>query len=738
MKRKKDLNCPFDEKPLSTVSRESRLLLSQVSKLKSQVKVEKLRSSELDLVPVKLNRLKGTSDLQKKSHNSDFKEKQLPKETLSHTKRFYKAKPSETIAPTVFRKAKSEQPAYRFASRNNPIYNIELDDDDEIHPIGKPIIRNLADQKIYDNVGYSSLLHHDERETHLSGHILSGVNIIPNDYKDQNQFTLLKNHKAINHFEEVIDSQQRNPIKSSEQNHCSAAEKFSWDKLSDSISLVVSETNTQKNKQTFKCLKQKDDVLSNEDTLNTQPNSEPCISKTRSDNSLNDGYSLNFEEIEVNDSSENAKDVEINEKGQTVDVGAECNMLNVVAAKSEDQNEDILVLDEKTLGHDAEELSHADNIVHQIYNKLHLSLDSACSTISDRLSTIPEDPRSHEEHVQHVALENVLSHKSSLLKPIIHSDETNYSIKKTEISEYKKEEINDTVEVSEINQLNDIPDSEVHREDSLKSTEENDNLSLSEGPLSDRSLNKSFKENYPDVTSTALPMIEEILGHTNIQESHISLNDQSRNDLVKSPSSSSYQGKDVHQEVASKPTKSVSYSKSTSSSLTSFSSQISIDSSSDNKVSIYYSSNEDSKKCQTSKLSEISNISEGQLLNYVLSEGELSQSLKSNEEISKANVSIEYLADESANCSDVNRFSVPKQASYDAHASKLSSHRVSNKRRQELKTNQIQSEQSSSSSCDASNTNDMSKGVNTWKESPHKEKNTISEGELSANSEALS
>ena len=390
-------------------------MLSQVSKLKTQVKEEKLRSSELDLVPVKINRLKGTPDLEKHPHNLNSKKKHLSKQTLNQTKRFDMAKPSETIMPMIFRKSKSNQPAYQLKFKNNPTYNIDLDDDDEIHPIGEPIIRNLAGQKTYDNIGYSSFLHQDDHETHLSGHILRGVNIMPNEYKDH-KLTLLNNHKAIDHFEELIDSQQREPTRRSEQNHSSAPEKFSWDKLSNSISLVSSEIHAQENKGTFKSFKQKDDI-SIEDAVNTQPNSDACVSKTRSDISINDGYSLNFEEIEVNDSSENAKGVEIIDKGQSVDVGAECNTINMVATKCDDQNEDIKLPDEKTLGHDVEELSHADNIVYQIYNKLHLSLDSACSTISDRLSTIPEDPRSYEEHIQHVAMENVISQKS-LLKQI--------------------------------------------------------------------------------------------------------------------------------------------------------------------------------------------------------------------------------------------------------------------------------------------------------------------------------
>merc|ERR1719510_2110282 len=77
----------------------------------------------------------------------------------------------------------------------------------------------------------------------------------------------------------------------------------------------------------------------------------------------------------------------------------------------------------------------------------------------------------------------------------------------------------------------------------------------------------------------------------------------------------------------------------------------------------YNSSSAESNKDTCEKFSEISNISEGQLVNLGLtSEGELSLTIPDKEtDISKEKISTAYLADVSADSGDTNNVSVKKE-----------------------------------------------------------------------------
>ena len=96
------------------------------------------------------------------------------------------------------------------------------------------------------------------------------------------------------------------------------------------------------------------------------------------------------------------------------------------------------------------------------------------------------------------------------------------------------------------------------------------------------------------------------------------------------------------------------------------------------------SSSDDLKDVRSSKIiSEISNISEGQVLNCILlSEGELSQTLKSEEEVVlQPDASKDYLADESNISSDMNPDGVPNLKMFRKSTTDATKNLMSNKTR---------------------------------------------------------
>ena len=689
-------------------------------------------------MPVKLSRNKDINKSESTRKLSIPKPKISSQHTARQSKTFYNPKPSEKRETTVFRKSNPHKTAAKPISSEKPgCINSEQYDSRKIQPIGEPIVLNVASQMPY-NVGYSSLVHQENEETILSGHILRGVNILPQEYKHI-RTNYLNNPPTNEHYEEVIESNSCRTTINKDEKPSSLVEKFSWDKLNDSISSVTSKIG-RKTEDHFPTLKQKTTIDFNQDVQNStiQPSHEQCIPKTSPPGaSSHDSYSMNFDDdIEAMESSKGAENIPGQFQRNNNVIDAEYEYLNVISTKGDDVKLAVQVLHEKSCN-EAAELHQADDIVDQIYNKLHLSLDSACSTISDRLSTIPEDPRSYDEQVHNLTGENLISQRSSIhiphipINPLVEVLDADWKIEELKLEEGDLDEKEQIVENIEPN-LSQIPDQVLSPEQSLKSTRPN-NLSLSEGSLLDATLNNLQDNSTTTIQKKLKEQTQECLAEIVTKTPH-DFSDQTI--PAEGSDRTAYLGKSASQDKSSEPIKMSSCSKSTSS-VISYSPQNSTDSLLDNK-SFFYMTSEDSKRNQSSKLCEISNVSEGQVLNCgLLSEGELSQTQQSNEEISRPNISMDYLADESTNDSDVNRFSVPKQGGHQMKGARLLSNSyISNKRRQQEKIRQQNLLEQTSSSSDNSITDlNVCKNVHVHNEEREQVKTTLSEGELSANSD---
>ena len=719
--------------------RQSKKLLNRVGRLKSHVKEAHSNTDELDMVPVKLQKSRNIPDIKNTTKSLGPRQINDPHFSSQRKSILSRATPSEKVKSAVFRKPKPlKNKIEMLAPENDMIVSSDILDD-EIHPIGEPIIRNLAGQTGSYNIGFSSIVYEDFHETHLSGHILKGVDIVPNNVIEEKSL-LIDNRETIDHLEEVDGLQS--PCLRSNLNECRKSdqvEKFSWDKLSDSISLVVSEIQNkdkQNNKKTRNIDAKNVRDVGYDSTIEANPKNIESKSPPSRASSYG-GYSMDFDqEIESYKSVSEPKDMEINSNVQKASEGTITENIRLSPrTPNEHENESI---NKKSSHTEEEEIHRADDIVHQIYNKLHLSLDSACSTISDRLSTIPEDPRSHEELAQFVSMEKIKSQTSSSSHMTIKkSDIADNANAQSEVTRSKEKEIlnqeNEDAQIYNSSRLNPRQTIIVTPKMSQDLCEGTSNHSLSEGPLSDDSLDRFSHKGSDDAFCASVP--QETGSKIELRPKEFEKIESSVNESFKNESSlkTTLHKSDTSIEKFDENSKIMSVSKSTTSSSISNTPQISTDSSSD-KRNIYVSSG-DSKKELSSRISEMSNISEGQLLNCVpLSEGELSQTLKSYEDILKPNNSKEYLADESTNSSETNTFSVPKITRTQKIGIMPSC--VSNKKRLQAKTRQAQLEHTSSSS--GNNTSiviDNTNEIVTYNVDSDQNECIASEGELSANSE---
>merc|ERR1712150_6681 len=158
----------------------------------------------------------------------------------------------------------------------------------------------------------------------------------------------------------------------------------------------------------------------NPEILSSNPliNNENHQNTSMSDTSLNEEYSMNF------DDENDAQEASVSKNLSNLNITQKINFpktkgdnIDLPRPPKDCQDKDLL-LNQIPINSELEKLLPEDNIVSRIYNKLHLSQESACSTISDRLSTIPEDPRSHEELENKRNFDNP-SIKSSSIRTIL-------------------------------------------------------------------------------------------------------------------------------------------------------------------------------------------------------------------------------------------------------------------------------------------------------------------------------
>ena len=703
MKRKKNQNAPADDKHSNngfTIIQNGQQLLDKVSRVKSQHKEEQLRSDELDFIPVRLVKSKSSPQQVSKKNNKDRKD--ASKE--ANTK--LPAIPATQIPPSSFVKYKSGKDKTHLVKVEKPvIVKHEKINNQSMCASG---LSEPGSNKGYNNVGFSSIVYKDVKETRLSGHILKGVDIFPNEDKIRKS-SHLNNQKVVDHFyqeEEQIDLAPKIvPQNENEKSESSEVvddkpmahvERFSWDKLHDSISLAISEEDLLgpvrvRTKAEIEQNKTPNDSSSRKvsDKYVNKPSPKPT-----SGSSSNDGYSMDFddetEDAQFNKESENQKIiVKIDEHIDTSSENqSQITTPTEATPKVNDQPDDAI------LAVDVEELSHADNIMHQVYNKLPLSLDSACSTISDRLSTIPEDPRSHEDGVLHnMALENILSQKAASKQshpPTSNELEDDSRSRLEEEEDVIRPFNSQGMDITEKNlesQRSEIQDCNLQEENkaSYKAFEEVDGkteMSLSEGPLSDVN-NLGGSSPNTSVDMVIRTQVDEEKNLIERKPSHSLTQESSEVELVNSDTDKKTKAQNEKELENSKPSKPIS--KMSSNSVSFASNYNPTDSSQTSSIHGYItSSSDDLKDVQSSKIiSEISNISEGQVVNCILlSEGELSQTLKSEEEVVlQPDAPKDYLADESNISSDINPEGVPNLKMFRKSTTDATKNLMSNKTR---------------------------------------------------------
>ena len=655
------------------------------------------------------------------------------KKNIKTNANIHHVKPSSKINTKTYKKSKPSKDNKKESSVNDiSLNNSDFDEDDALYPIGEPIIKNLAGNTAYTNIGYSSVVF-KEPETTLSGHILGGVNIDPSESKICRKIASVDQTTNVQMIEINAPMPAHISECKEESSQASYVEKFSWDKLSDSIKLFSSS--------------QKDEVKGKIEEKSMQKNIQiPEASTGRkgvspktilSDTSLNEEYSMEFDD-------ENEAEAESEtQKSETKSTNKHVNDVEVKDSenKAEIVNYDILENDSRTQFENQTPISseqdlQENNIVNQIYCKLHLSQDSVCSTISDRLSTIPEDPRSHEEREQKINTDT-LSMISATAKNSKHKDEnesndinivTNDSEHDMLVDASSKDDMCITSPQGKKNRA--YSSNSIIKNNPSPMSNENDG---SNSKSSDKESNASVIST-KDKTDRVETVIYDDTSKTDGEKSAITENDSSKTSSKIVHNLSNPGQTDCEQDNPKQSSLSNCLSSNTSVT-TSYSPHQSTDTSSTSKnescqFSKYTSKNEQT----TSQFSELSNISEGQVINIpMLSEGELSITLKSNEEIINSNHSKEYLADDSENGSDQNKLFVPKKSKLFKNNISTSDICVSNKKRHELK--ERLNDNNSSSSGDSSNFSrrkEKSLGPSTIK---HVEDHiTLSEGELSESS----
>ena len=725
---------------------DTKILLNRVARIKSQQKEENLKARKLDQSPAGQSKLHRISNRKENLNDPLGKHRDIEKNSDTRTN-VYSIKSSSKIKTKTFKKPNISRKREKDATaRYDLSNNSDLDEDDDLYPIGEPIIKNLAGKNVYDNIGYTSIVF-KEPETTLSGHILSGVNIQPSHNKmkkiitsnqaTNTQMMVVNDTKSID-ISASTEESDKNVGQSDQRMPINTVEKFSWDKLSESIKLFSTS--------------QKDDTVEKEAPKQERyDNEEVQISKTSvsiksklpkaslSDTSAHEDYSMDFDddnEVEVISS----KSYPISDKSN---MKTEKNQDKGSEAKSQDReqdiDEDLLVNQLHRSQIDNELENQENNIVNQLFNRLHLSQDSACSTISDRLSTIPEDPRSHEEREQKTTIDN-LSLKSSPIPSPKNADEKSCEKPNNLSDESKRIILHGTSAPDEANsqpnQNHESYASDFHlRDESTSKTDEK--RSQHDDRVSEQNTNHSVSG-----TKDSNDMIQtEIHGETiktGSRKSSIEQCESDRTSVSKINHDVSNEKKQDRKSENSKHS-GLSYVQFSSTSLSTASSvQQFTDSTSDSNKESFMLDKSISKDHPTSyQFSEMSNISEGQLINVpLLSEGELSATLKSNEEFLQCDQSNEYLADDSENSSDQNKLFVLKKSKRLTNDIATSDMYFSNKKRHELKSKEQNTTPNNSSSSGESH-NSLDKHDAIFDPSNDKgieDDIKLSEGELSASS----
>ena len=703
MKRKKERNAILEGKtPQDEGSykiQDTKNLLNRVAKIKSQQKEENLKSRNLDKPythPSKLQRnvtaKENFTDASRKGHG-------IKKNSKTSTD-VYSTKLSSKIPTKTFKKSsisrkkdKDNCPKTRSSNNSDP------DEDDALYPIGEPIIKNLAGGY---NIGYTSILY-KEPETTLSGHILSGVNIEPSQSRVKER--IISNRKTNTQMIEINDPRSVDTSVSAEDSiPVKTVEKFSWDKLSESIKLFstsqrddgpVKETPKQKISDNQKVKIPNDSVSNN----NSMPKAL-C-----SDTSANEEYSMDFDD--ENDAEVfSGKLTSISEKQnpELVDDSDKGNE-DKGQVREVHLDDDLPVNQYDTSIPTGNELENQENIiVNQIFNRLHLSQDSVCSTISDRLSTIPEDPRSHEEREARENTEK-LSVKSIQLSTSKAADEKNSDNLAIPNEDLKQDILRETATQDDISTSsqqnpgieNNTSNFNIQDDQSYKVMEQQDQI---EENSSNKNSNNCGTES-KDSSDRIQTAIHDSVGENDGKKSFVDQHDSNKTVSSKMIQSISNK-KELHDKLEDyKHSSQSTVQYSVASSVTSSSFKRSTDTSSEsNKESLTVDKSLSKNDPTSYQFSEISNISEGQIINMpLLSEGELSATLKSIEESIQGNLSNDYLADDSENYSDQNKLFVPKKSQHSTHNKCSSTKHFSNKRRHELKSREkdMVSQDSSSS-----------------------------------------
>ena len=719
-------------------------LLNRVSRIKSQQKEENLKARKFDQTPASQSRLHRISN--RKENLTDPLGKQHDTEKNSNTRtNVYSIKSSSKIKTKTFKKPNISRKREKDTSAKYHLSNnSDLDEDDMLYPIGEPIIKNLAGEKACNNIGYTSIVY-KEPETTLSGHILSGVNIQPSHNKMKEK--IITSNQATNTQMIVVNDRLRSvdisasteeSDKNAEQSHqkipINTVEKFSWDKLSESIKLFSTS--------------QKDDTVEREALKQKRyDNEEVQISKTSvsikskppksslSDTSANEDYSMDFDddnEVEVILS----KSHPISEKTTTnaEEIQDKENEVKY-QDREQDMNEDLVVNQLRRSPIDNELENQENNIVNQLFNRLHLSQDSACSTISDRLSTIPEDPRSHEEREQKTIIDNS-SLKSVPMSILKNADEKSCEKPNSLSDESKRIVLHKTFASDGTNQNIKSYASDYHLRDELTSKTD-EKRSQHDDKISEQNTHHSVSG-----TKDSNDMIQtEIHGDaskTGSRKPSVEQCESDRTSISKIDHDVSNAKKQDHKAENSKHLSLSNVQFSSTSLSTTSSVKQSTDSTSDSNKESSMLDKSTSKNDPTSyQFSEISNISEGQLINVpLLSEGELSATLKSNEEFLQCDQSNEYLADDSENSSDQNKLFVLKKSKHLRNDIATSDMYFSNKKRHELKSKEKNTTpNNSSSSGESYDSSDKQDAIfDPSNDIGSEDHIKLSEGELSASS----
>ena len=722
-------------------------LLNRVSQIKSQQKEESLKARKLDKTPAGQSKLHRISNRKENLTDPLGKHHDIEKNSNLRTN-VYSIKSSAKIKTKTFKKPNISRKREKDTSaRYHLSNNSDLDEDDVLYPIGEPIIKNLAGEKACNNIGYTTIVY-KEPETTLSGHILSGVNIQPSHNKMKEK--IITSHQATNTQMIVVndtksvdisgstEESDKNAEQSDQRISINTVEKFSWDKLSESIKLF---STSQKDDTVEREAPKQERYVSEEVQISKTPvsiKSKPSKASL-SDTSAHEDYSMDFDddnEVEVISPKSHPISDKVNTK--TEEIRDKENEIKY-QDHEQDINEDLLVNQLHRSPSDNELENQENNIVNQLFNRLHLSQDSACSTISDRLSTIPEDPRSHEEREQKTIIDN-LSLKSTSIPTLKNADEKRCEKPNSLCDESKRIVLHKTSSPddanSQPNQSLESYASDYHLREELTSKTDEER-SQHDDKILEQNAHHSVggTKDSSDIIQTE---IRDGTSKTGSRKSSVEQCESDRISISKINHDVSNEKKQDHKAENSKHSSLSNVQFSSTSLSTASSTKQSTDSTSDSTKESFTLDKSISKNDATSyQFSEISNISEGQLINVpLLSEGELSATLKSNEEFLQCDQSNEYLADDSENCSDQNKLFVLKKSKHLTNDIATSDMYFSNKKRHELKSKEKNTTpNNSSSSGESSNSSDKQDAIfDPSKDKGIEDDIKLSEGELSASS----